>query len=68
MPRCLPLTESMVNADVRFPNFTVDMPKSSVIERLLNNHLNSIGKSPDVTKHWTLVESPEFEGSPPKSK
>lgn len=57
----------MVNAYVRLPNFAVDMPKLSISARSLNSHLKAMGKSPDVTRHCTLAESPEFDGSPPKS-
>lgn len=57
----------MVSAYVRLPNFTVEMPNISETGRSLNNHLNPMGKSPDVTKHWTLAESAEFDGSLPKS-
>lgn len=43
------------------------MPAISVTGRPLNNQRNSIGRSPDVTKHCTLAESPKFDASSPKS-
>lgn len=58
----------MVKAYVRFPSFTVEMPNISEIGRPLYSHLKFNGKSPDVTRHCTLADSPEFDGSPPKSK
>lgn len=58
----------MFIAELRFPNLTVEIPEISDIGRLLNNHLNSIGESPDVTKHETLAESPWLDGSSPKLK
>lgn len=57
LPACLPLTESIVSTEFLFPIFAVVMPEYSITGRPLNNHLNSMGKSPDVTRHWTLAES-----------
>lgn len=48
----------MFIAELRLPNLTVEIPAISDIGLLLNSHLNSIGESPDVTKHETLAESP----------
>lgn len=58
----------MFIAELRFPNLTVEIPATSDIGRLLNNHLNSIGKSPEVTIQDTLAVSPKFDGPSPKSK
>lgn len=57
----------MVNAYVRLPSFTVEMPNISEIGRPLYSHLKFSGKSPVVTRHCTLVDSPELDGSSPKS-
>lgn len=67
VPACFQLTESIVSAYVRLPNFTVDTPNISEMGRSLNSHFSSSGRSPDVIKHCTLAESPELDGSLPKS-
>lgn len=58
----------MFSTEFRVPNFIVVIPGTSITGRPFNSHLNSMGKSPDVTKHATLAESAKLEGSVPKSK
>lgn len=67
LPACFPVTESIVNTEFRLPILAVVMPGNSLTECPLKNHWNSTGKSPDVTRHCTLAESPKFDGSSPKS-
>lgn len=67
-PACVAVTESIFNTELRLPNFTVVMPEYSFTGRPLKYHRNSTGKSPDVTKHCTLAESPKFDGLSPKLK
>lgn len=50
------------------PSLTVVIPGTSFTGRPFKSHLNSMGKSPDVTKHATLAESAKLDGSFPKSK
>lgn len=56
----------MVNADVLLPNLTVETPDKYVTGNWLKNHLKLIGKSPDVTRHWTLAASLKLDVSSPK--
>lgn len=63
----MPLTESIVIAELFFPSLTVDIPDTSDTGLSLNNHLKFTGVSPDTSKHWTLADSPKLEGSSPKS-
>lgn len=67
-PACFPVTESIFNTEFRLPSLTVVMPENSLTGRPLKYHLKSMGKSPEVTKHWTLAESPAFDGLSPKLK
>lgn len=67
LPTCCSVTESMVSTEFRLPILAVVMPAISLTGRKLYSHRNSIGKSPDVTKHWTLAESPKFDAVGPKS-
>lgn len=57
----------MVSTEFRLPILAVVIPAISPTDFRLNNHLKSMGKSPDVTRHCTLAESPKFDGSSPKS-
>lgn len=67
LPECPPVTESIVNTEFRLPILAVVIPANSLTERPLKSHRNSTGKSPEVTRHCTLAESPKFDGSSPKS-
>lgn len=66
-PMCRSVTESIVNTELRLPILAVVMPDISLTGLPLNSHRNSIGRSPEVTKHCTLAESPKFDGSSPNS-
>lgn len=52
----------------RLPNCDVVIPWSSPIKISFKYQRILIGKSPDDTEHWMLVESPEFDGSSPNVK
>lgn len=68
LPACCAVTESILSTELRLPNFTVVIPEYSLTGRPLKYHLKSMGRSPDVTKHCTLAESPKFDGLSPKLK
>lgn len=68
LPACLPVTESMVNTEFRLPILAVVMPAISLTERPLKSHRKSTGRSPDVTRHCILAESPKLDGPSPKLK
>lgn len=57
----------MFITEFRLPSLTVVMPENSFTGRPLKNHLNTIGKSPDVTRHWTLAESAKLDGRSPNA-
>lgn len=65
-PKCLSVTESIVSTEFRLPIWAVVTPAISPTGFALKYQRNSMGKSPDVTKHCTLAESPKFDGSSPK--
>lgn len=66
LPTCRSVTESIVSTEFRLPILAVVMPAISPIGLSLNSQRNSMGKSPEVTRHCTLAESPKFDGSTPK--
>lgn len=68
LPEWPPVTESIFNTEFLLPSFTVVIPEYSFTGLPLKYHRNEIGKSPDVTKHCTLAESPKFDGLSPKLK
>lgn len=68
LPTCRSVAESIVNTELRLPILAVVTPAISLTGFPLKNQRNSIGISPEVTKHCTLAESPKFDGSSPKSK
>lgn len=60
------MTESIVSTEFRLPIWAVVTPAISPTGFPLNIQRNEIGKSPEVTRHCTLAESPKFDGSSPK--